>query len=117
MVVKGLRWAVVAGDSNNISLTLSKTANRQTDSELDRLPIQENSKQQNLSVYTDGSVTKDQSGWGFTAKQDATSIHEDSVVYSVPTSSLTMEVEEVTHALHQSEQTLKLFRRQRWKNI
>ena len=78
--------------------------------------IQENSKAQNI-VYTDGSVTKDQSGWGFTAKQGATSIHEDSVVYSVPTSSLTMEVEEVTHALHQSERTLKLFRRQRWKNI
>ena len=76
MIVKGLRWAVVAGDSNNISLTLSRTANRQTDSELDRLPIQENSKQQNLSVYTDGSVTKDQSGWGFTVKQSATTTPE-----------------------------------------
>ena len=29
-------------------------------------------------VYTDGSVTKDQSGWGFTVKQGATTIHEDS---------------------------------------
>ena len=28
--------------------------------------IQENSKPQNLIVYTDGSVTKDQSGWGLT---------------------------------------------------
>ena len=65
--------------------------------------IQENSKPQDI-VYTDGSVTKDQSGWGFTAKQGATPIHEDSVVYSVPTSSLTMEVEEVTHALHQLDE-------------
>ena len=31
-----------------------------------------NSKPQDLIVYTDGSVTKDQSGWGFTVKQCAT---------------------------------------------
>ena len=49
--------------------------------------------------YTDGSVTKDQSGWGFTDKQGATTIHEDSAAYTVSTSSLTMEVEAVTHAL------------------
>ena len=49
--------------------------------------------------YTDGSVTKGQSGWGFTAKQGATTIHEDSAAYSVSTSSLTVEVEAVTHAL------------------
>ena len=30
-----------------------------------------------LIVYTDGSVTEDQSGWGFTVKQGATPIHED----------------------------------------
>ena len=30
------------------------------------------------AVYTDGSVTKDQSGWGFTIKQSVTTIHEDS---------------------------------------
>ena len=29
-------------------------------------------------VYTNGSATKDQSRWGFTVKQDATTIHEDS---------------------------------------
>ena len=50
-------------------------------------------------MYTDGSVTKDQWGWGFTVKQDATTIHEDSASYTVSTSSLTMEVEAVTHAL------------------
>ena len=50
-------------------------------------------------VYTDGSVTKDQSRWGFTVKQGATTIHEDSAAYTVSSSSLTMEVEAVTRAL------------------
>ena len=48
---------------------------------------------------TDGSVTKDQSGWGFTVKQGATTIHEDSAVYTILTSSFTMELEAVTHNL------------------
>ena len=69
-----------------------------TDSEI-RILIQENSKPQDLIVYTDGSVTKNQSGWGFTVKQGATTIHEDSAAYKVSTSSLTMEMEAVTHAL------------------
>ena len=43
-----------------------------------KLLLQENSKAQDFIVYTDGSVTKDQSGWGFTVKQGATTIHEDS---------------------------------------
>ena len=47
-----------------------------TESEI-KLLIQENSRPQNLIVYTDGSVTKDQQGWGFTVKQGATTIHED----------------------------------------
>ena len=50
-------------------------------------------------MYTDGSITKDQSGWGFTVKQGATTIHVDSSAYTVSTSSLTMEMEVVTHAL------------------
>ena len=49
----------------------------QTDSDI-KLLIQENSKPQDLIVYADGSVTKDQPGWGFTVKQDATTIHDDS---------------------------------------
>ena len=64
-----------------------------------RVRDQENSKPQDLIVYTDGSVTKDQSGWGFTVKQGATTIHEHSAPYTGSTSSLTMEVEAVTHAL------------------
>ena len=50
-------------------------------------------------MYTDGSVSKDQSEWDFTVKQGATTIREDSAAYTVSTSSLTMEVEAVTHAL------------------
>ena len=50
-------------------------------------------------MYTDGLVSKDQFGWGFTVKQGATTTHEDNAAYVVPTSSLTMEVEAVTHAL------------------
>ena len=50
-------------------------------------------------MYTDGSVTKDQSWWGFTVKRGATTIREDSAVYTVSTSSLTMEREAVTRAL------------------
>ena len=41
-----------------------------------KLLIQENSKPQDLIVYTDGSVTKDRSGWGFTVKEGATAIYE-----------------------------------------
>ena len=64
-----------------------------------KLLIQENSKPQYLIVYTDHSVTKDQSGWGFTVKQGSTTNDEDSAAYTVSASSLTMEVETVTHAL------------------
>ena len=45
-------------------------------------------------MYTDGSVNKDQSWYGSTVKQDATTIHEDSAA-----SSLIMAVEAVIHAL------------------
>ena len=69
-----------------------------TESEI-KLLIQENSKPQDLIVDTDGSVTKDQSGWGFTVKQGATIIHEGSAAYTVSTSRLTMEVEAATYAL------------------
>ena len=69
-----------------------------TESEI-KLLIQENSKPQDLIVYTDGSLTKDQSGWSFTVKQGVTTVHEDSAAYMVSTSSLTREVEAVTHTL------------------
>ena len=66
-----------------------------TESEI-KLLIQENRKQQQFLVYTGGSATKDQSERGFTVKQGATTIHEDS---AASTSSLTMEVKAVTYAL------------------
>ena len=44
--------------------------------------------------------------WGFTVKQGATTIHEDSAAYTVSTSSLTMEVEAVTHAVLPQEVTV-----------
>ena len=44
-------------------------------------------------------AVKDTKGWGFTVKQGATTIHEDSAAYTVSTSTLTMKVEAVTHAL------------------
>ena len=69
-----------------------------TDSEI-KLFVQENSNSQDLIVYTDGSVTKDQSGWGFIVKHGATTIHEDNAACTISTSSLTMEVETVTHSL------------------
>ena len=66
-----------------------------------KLIIEQNSKPQALLVYTDGSVTSDQSGWGFIVKQGATTFHEDSAAYTVSTSSLTMEEEAVTpHSEH-----------------
>ena len=40
--------------------------------------------------FDDGSVTKDQSEWGFTVNQGATTIHEESAAYTVSGSSLTI---------------------------
>ena len=42
---------------------------------------------------------RDRSGWGFTVKQGGRTVHEDSGAHRVTTSSLTMEVEVVTHAI------------------
>ena len=50
-------------------------------------------------IYTDGSVTRDRSGWGFTVKQGGRTVHEDSGAHRVTTSFLTMEAEAVTHAM------------------
>ena len=61
--------------------------------------VEANSKPHDIVIYTDGSVTRDRSGWGFTVKQDGRTVHEDSGAHRVTTSSLTMEVEAVTHAI------------------
>ena len=61
--------------------------------------VEANSKPRDIVIYTDGSVTRDRSGWGFTVKQGGRTVHEDSGAHRVTTSSLTMEAEAVTHAI------------------
>ena len=69
------------------------------DAEMNLLIEQKSRNPKDIVIYTDGSVTKNKSGWGFTAKQNGKTIHEDSSTYNISTSSLTMEIEAVTHAL------------------
>ena len=40
--------------------------------------VEANSKPHDIVIYTDGSVTRDRSGWGFTVKQGGRTVHEDS---------------------------------------
>ena len=61
--------------------------------------VEANSKPHDIVIYRDSSVTRDQSGWGFTNKQGGGTVHKDSGSHRVMTSSLTMEVEAVTHAI------------------
>ena len=61
--------------------------------------IEANSKPHDIVIYTDGLVTRDRSGWGFTVKHCGRTVHEVSGAHRVTTSSLTMEVEAVTHAI------------------
>ena len=49
--------------------------------------VKANSKPHDIVIYTDGSVTRDRSGWGFTVKQGGRTVHEDSGAYRVTTSS------------------------------
>ena len=50
--------------------------------------VEASSKPHDIVIYTDGSVTRDRYGWGFTVKQGARPVHEDSEARSVTTSSL-----------------------------
>ena len=77
--IPGSLWDTPA---RKLGKALSRMARGKTESKI-KLLIQENGKPQELIVYTDGSVTKDQSGWGFTVKQGATTMHEDSAAYTV----------------------------------
>ena len=70
----------------------------QTNAEIQAI-IEQNSNPQDVIIYTDGSVAPGRSGWGFTAKQKGTTIHEACAAYQANTSSLTMEVEAVSQAL------------------
>ena len=64
-----------------------------------KLLIEKHSQPHDLRIYTDGSVTEDKSGWGFSVQQGDCTIYEDSAAYAVTSTSLRMEMEAVTHAL------------------
>ena len=51
--------------------------------------VEANSKPHDIVIYMDGSVTRDRSCWGFTAKQDVRTVDEDSGAHTVTTSGLT----------------------------
>ena len=91
-------YQVVASD--HLGRHCRDWASGSTDAEI-RIIIEENTKPDDLIIYTDGSVCREKgkSGWAFTAKENGKTIHEDSAAYEHVTSSLTMEVEAVTHAL------------------
>ena len=84
--------------SENLGTHCREWPAEKTNAEVQML-VEANSKSHDIVIYTDGSVTRDRSGWGFTVKQDGRTVHEDSGAHRVTTSSLTMEVEAVTHAI------------------
>ena len=61
--------------------------------------VDANSKPLAIVIYTDGSVKRDRSGGEVTVKQGGRPVHEDSGAHKITTSSLTMWVEAVTHAI------------------
>ena len=61
--------------------------------------VDANSKPHDIVIYTDGSVTRDQSGWGFTIKQAGRTAHGDNGAHRATTSSLTIEIEAVTNVV------------------
>ena len=61
--------------------------------------VEVNSKPHGIVIYTDGSVARDRSDRGFTVKQGGKTVHKDSGAHRATTSSLTMEVEAVTHTI------------------
>ena len=61
--------------------------------------IERERRRNGIVIYTDGSITMDLSGWGFIVKQGGRTVLEDSGSHRVMTSSLTIEVEAVTHAI------------------
>ena len=84
--------------SENLGTHCREWPARKTNTEVQML-VEANSKPHDIVIYTDGSVTRDRSGWGFTVKQGGRTVHEDSGAHRVTTSSLTIKVEAVTHAI------------------
>ena len=50
-----------------------------------QLLVEANSKPHDIVIYTDGSVTRDWSGWVFTVKQGGRTVHEDGGALRVTT--------------------------------
>ena len=84
--------------SENLGMHCREWPARKANAEVQML-AKANSKAHDIAIYTDDSVTRDRSGWGFTVKQGGRTVHEDSGAHRVATSSLTMEAEAVTHAI------------------
>ena len=84
--------------SENLGMHCREWPARKANAEVQML-FEGNSKPHDIVIYTDGSVTRDRSGWGFTVKQDERTAQDDSGAHRVTTSSLTLEVEVVTHAI------------------
>ena len=83
--------------SENLGMCCSEFPSGKANAEVQML-VEVNSKPRDV-IYTNGSVTRDRSGWGFTVKQGGRIAHKESGAHRVTTSSLTMEVEAVTHAI------------------
>ena len=45
--------------------------------------VEAKGKPPDIALYTDGSPTRDRSGWGFTVKQGGRTVHEDSGAHRV----------------------------------
>ena len=84
--------------SENLGMHSREWPARNTDEEAQML-VDANSKPHGIVIYTDGSITRGRSGWGFTVKHCGWTVHEDNGAHRVTTSSLIMEVEAVTHAI------------------
>ena len=97
-VPKPIPASLCDAPTRKLGKALSSVASRKN-GVTDQASHSENSKPQDVTVYTDSSVIKERSRRGSTFKQGATTIHEDSAVYTVSIFSLTMEMEAVTHAL------------------
>ena len=92
------------GTGKNVQLSSSHTtrlccewSSEKASAEVQML-VEANSKPHDIVICRDDSITRDQSGWGFTVKRGGRTVHEDSGAHRVTTSSLTMEVEAVTNA-------------------
>ena len=64
-----------------------------------RAILEQITKRTDFIVYTDGSVTKGKSGWGYVVKQSGVIVQRRNGAYGRKTSSMTMEVEAITNTL------------------